>query len=597
VPSLRFPLTGPLVAVSARKGERLNHELHLLVNIAIATIVALIGGLIAHRLRQSVIVGYLIAGVAIGPFSPGFVGDREQIASLAEVGVIFLMFALGIEFSLKELARVKGVALIGTAIQVALTIGAGVALGQLLGWPLARGLFIGGIIAISSTMVVLKTLLDRGEVASTHGRVLLGMLIAQDLAAVVLIVLLPKLAAGDGAATGLLLTLLRAVAFIGVALFLGVRVVPRLMARVERLGSPELFLLTAVALALGTSVLSALLGLSPALGAFIGGLMLTETEFDHRVIAEVVPMRNLFATLFFVSVGMLIDPAFIVHNSSAVFGLVLFIVAVKVLSTTVATLPFRLGAKTTTFVSLGLLQIGEFSYVLARAGRESGAITDDLNSLVLTASMLTIVLTPGAFRIAPRVATVLGRLPLARRAFAARPTLVGHEEVLHEHAIVVGYGRVGHAVAAGLRDAGLAVTILEEDLHLVREVEGEGFTAIYGDATVKSILDAAHPERARLIIVALPDAGATRAVVRHARRANPGVPILARVARLDQEAVLHQVGVTATIAPERAGALMLLQESSRLLGIPLSGQIDDLRPLRANEATAPEQQGGYVPAR
>ncbi len=558
-------------------------ELHLLANIAVATVVALIGGLIAHRLRQSVIVGYLIAGMAIGPFTPGFIGDREQIASLAEVGVIFLMFALGIEFSLKELARVKGVALIGTSVQVLLIVGAGAALGHFLGWPLARGLFIGGIIAISSTMVVLKTLLDRGEVASTHGRVLLGILIAQDLAAVVLIVLLPKLTDGDGVATELLLTLLRAVVFIGVALFLGVRVVPRLMARVERLGSSELFLLTAVALALGTSVLSALLGLSPALGAFIGGLMLTETEFDHRVIAEVVPMRNLFATLFFVSVGMLIDPAFIVRNLPAALGLVAFIVVVKVLSTFVATLPFRLGAKTTTFVGLGLLQIGEFSYVLARAGRESGAVTDELNSLVLTASLLTIVLTPGAFRIAPRVATVLARLPLTRRAFAASVTLIGQEEVLHEHAIVVGYGRVGQAVAAGLRDAGLTVTIVEEDLHLVQELERQGYTAIYGDATFESILDVAHPASARLIIVALPDAGATRAVVRNARRANANVPILARVARVDQELVLREVGVTATIAPERAGAVMLLEESARILGIPLSTQIDALRPVRAND--------------
>jgi len=475
-----------------------NHELHLLVNIAIATVVALIGGLIAHRLRQSVIVGYLVAGVAIGPFTPGFIGDREQIASLAEVGVIFLMFALGIEFSLKELARVKGVALTGTVIQVLLTVGAGAALGHFLGWPRARGLFIGGIIAISSTMVVLKALLDRGEVASTHGRALLGLLIAQDLAAVVLIVLLPKLADGGDAAIELFLTLLRAVAFIGVALFLGVRVVPPLMARVEQLGSPELFLLTAVALALGTS----------ALGAFIGGLVLTETEFDHRVIAEVVPMRNLFATLFFVSVGTLIDPAFIARNLPAVLDLVLFIVVVKVLSTFVATLPFRLGAKTTTFVSLGLLQIGEFSYVLARAGRESGAITADRNSLVLTASMVTIVLTPGTFGIAPRVATVLGRPPSTRPAFAARATLIGEEAVLHD----------------------------------------------------------------------------TRS----------SSPILARVARFDQGNVSRAVGVTATIAPERAGAVLLLEERARILVFPSRRR--SMRGVRCARTT-PRQRGGTMGSR
>ena len=247
----------------------------------------------AHRLRQSVIVGYLLAGVVIGAFTPGFVGDREQIAALAEVGVIFLMFALGIEFSLRELARVKRIALAGTCAQVLLTIAAGVGLGAVIGWPFEQGLFFGGIIAISSTMVILKTLLDRGEVAASHGRILLSMLIVQDLAAVVLIVLLPQVAAGsDAAAYDVGLTFVKALAFIGATLFLGARVVPQLMHRVERLHSPELFLLTAVALALGTATVSGLVGLSPALGAFMGGLMLSETEFDHRVVAEVVPMQT-----------------------------------------------------------------------------------------------------------------------------------------------------------------------------------------------------------------------------------------------------------------------------------------------------------------
>ena len=386
----------------------MSHEMHLILNVAIAVTIALAGGLVAHWLRQSVVVGYLLAGVVIGPFTPGFIGDREQIAALAEVGVIFLMFALGIEFSLKELARVRGVALLGTTVQLLLTMAAGLGLGALLGWPLTRGLFFGGVIAISSTMVILKTLLDRGEVAASHGRVLLGMLIVQDLAVVVLIVLLPKLAAGAGVAAGdLVATLVKAVAFIAATLFLGARVVPRLMAYVERLGSAELFLLAAVALALGTATASGLLGLSPALGAFMGGLMLTETEFDHRVIAEVVPMRNLFATLFFVSVGMLIDPAFIARNLPAVLGLALFIALAKALATLVAILPFRLGGKTTVFTALGMTQIGEFSYVLARAGREVGALSETLNGLILTSSLLTIILTPGAFRIAPRVAAAL----------------------------------------------------------------------------------------------------------------------------------------------------------------------------------------------
>ena len=568
----------------------MSHELHLILNVAIATAIALVGGLIAHRLRQSVIVGYLVAGVVIGPFTPGFVGDREDIAALAEVGVIFLMFALGIEFSLKELARVKGVALIGTTVQVLLTMAAGMGLGTVLGWPFTQSLFFGGVIAISSTMVILKTLLDRGELASAHGRVLLGMLIVQDLAVVVLVVLLPKLAEGVGALDDLAFTLLRAVAFIGVTLFLGARVVPRLLARVERLGSSELFLLTAVALALGTAAVSAWLGLSPALGAFMGGLMLTESEFDHRVVAEVVPMRNLFATLFFVSVGMLINPAFIARNLPAVLGLALFIVAAKVLVTLVAILPFRLGGKTTVITGLGLMQIGEFSYVLARAGRDTGAISESLNSLILTSSLVTIVLTPGAFWIAPRVAVALGRLPLARRAFAARPTVMADEDTLVDHAIVIGYGRVGRQVAEGLRDTGLPVTVIEEDLHLVQELGRAGFPAIYGDASYPSILDAAHPERARLVVVALPDAGATRVVVQNARRANREAPILARVAREEEDVVLRRAGATAVIAPERAGAILLLEESARVLDLPRPPRVDEIQPVR----TAGQNGAGEV---
>ncbi len=547
----------------------MSEELHLISNVAIAVTVALIGGLIAHRLRQSVIVGYLLAGVAIGPGTPGFVGDRGEIAALAEVGVLFLMFALGIEFSLKELARVKGVAILGASAQVLLLIGAGIGLGALFGWPLGQAIFFGGIISISSTMVILKTLLDRGEVASNHGRVLLGMLIVQDLAVVILIVLLPQLAGDSGIALGqLALTVAKAVGFIAATLFLGARVVPRFMERVERLGSAELFLLTAVALALGTASLSAFLGLSPALGAFLGGLLLTETEFDHRVVAEVVTMRNLFATLFFVSVGMLIDPAFIVNNLSIVIGLALLIAFLKTLITLLAVLPFQVGGRTAVFTSLGMIQIGEFSYLLAREGAEVGAVSATLNNLILTSSVLTIVLTPPAFALAPKLDRLLARLPAVGTVFAARPLVWGEETELHDHVVVVGYGRVGRHLVDGLRRSGVPVAVIEQDLHLVQELISESVPAVYGDASHPSILAAGHPERACLVAVALPDSGATRAAVHNVRRANPDVPILARMPREDDEHDLSRAGATALVAPERAGATLMLEECERALDIP-----------------------------
>ena len=555
----------PLTPLNQREGP-VSDELHLLLNVAVAVAIALAGGLLAHSLRQSVIVGYLLAGMLIGPFTPGFIGDQDQIAALAEVGVIFLMFALGIEFSLKELARVRGVALLGTAAQVLLTMAAGVGLGWLLGWPTVQGLFFGGVIAISSTMVILKTLLDRGEVSSTHGHILLGMLIVQDLAVVLLIVLLPRLAAGtETALVDLVFTLAKAALFIGATLFLGARVVPRLMRRVERLGSAELFLLTAVVLALGSATISALLGLSPALGAFLAGLLLTESEFDHRVVAEIVPMRNLFATLFFVSVGMLIDPGFIVANLPAVAGMALFIVLVKALITLLVLLPFRLGSKTAVFTALGMIQIGEFSYVLARTGQAAGAVPEYLYTLILTSSLVTIVLTPAAFWVAPRVDLALARLPWLGRLFGPHVEILAPAAALAGHAIVVGYGRVGRRVLAGLRAASLPVVVIESDLHLVQELTRAGSPAVYGDASYAGIMAAAHADRARLIVVALPDAGATRVVVLNARRANPTVPILARVAREEYEEPIRQAGATVIVAPERAGSLLLLEDSARLL--------------------------------
>jgi CPA2 family monovalent cation:H+ antiporter-2 len=320
-----------------------------------------------------------------------------------------------------------------------------------------------------------------------------------------------------------------------------------------------------VALALGTATISALLGLSAALGAFLGGLMLTETEFDHRVVAEVVPMRNLFATLFFVSIGMLIDVRFIRDNLLAVLGIALFIMAAKVLLTLLALLPFRLGGKTTVFVSLGMLQIGEFSYVLASAGRAADAIPATLYSLILTASLVTIVLTPAAFWVAPRVDALLARVPALGEIFGPHAAVSGDEERLSDHALVIGYGRVGRRVVAGLREAGLPVAVVESDLHLVQELGRERIPAIYGDASYANVLAAAHPERARLIVVALPDSGATRVAVLNARRANRDAPILVRLVRDEDIPSLRAAGATEIVGPEQAGALLLLEESKRVL--------------------------------
>ncbi|MDF2441664.1 MAG: hypothetical protein JWN98_2648, partial [Abditibacteriota bacterium] len=301
---------------------------------------------------------------------------------------------------------------------------------------------------------------------------------------------------------------------------------------------------------------------------FMAGLMLTETEFDHRVVAEVVPMRDLFATLFFVSVGMLIDIRFFFSNWLAVLGMAAFIMAIKVLCTTVALAPFRLGGKTTAFAALGMISIGEFNYVLALAGKNSGAISDEVYNLILTSSLLTIVLSPGAFWIAPRADKVLSRLNFWEQWLQPRTPEMEPLPQLRDHAIVVGYGRVGRRLERGLRQAGLTVVVIESDLHLVRELRTQGHSAIYGDASHEAILKLAYPHNARVIVVALPDFGATRAVVHRARRMNEDALIVARAQRSENDARLREAGASTVVVPEIAGALSLLEETLVQLGLP-----------------------------
>ena len=556
---------------------QMTEELRLILDVTVALAAALLGGALAHRLRQSVIVGYLLAGIIIGSLAPSLIGHLANIRALAEIGVIFLMFALGIEFSLKDLLRAKGIAVVGTMIQMALLIAVGVGLGALLKWPFAQGLFFGGVISVSSTTVILKTLLDRGEVASHHGRALLNMLIVQDLFVVILIVLLPQVttASGQNLLAVVALALLKTILFIFATIFLGVRVVPRLMARVEQFHAPELFLLAAVALALGVAMASAALGLSPALGAFLGGLMLTETEFDHRVIAEVAPMRNLFATLFFVSVGMLIDLAFIGQHLLTVLALTLFIVVAKVVATLIALIPFQLGSKSKLYTSFGMIQFGEFSYVLAQAGVGVGAISGEFNTLLLAASVLTIVLTPGAFWIVPRADRLLTQTPGVRRWMGGSPQILAADERMSEHVIVAGYGRVGQQVTEALRKTGLPVIVIEDDLLVAQTLRAEGYPVIFGDASNAHILSVARPQFALALIACLPDSGATRALVKNARGMSADLAILARISRAEDEEFLTRLGVQ-VVLPEYAGAQLLLELSQRALGLPDTPDAPDI---------------------
>jgi len=551
----------------------MNHSIPVVLNVAVALAIAVAGGFAASWLRQSPILGYLLAGVLIGPFTPGFVGNREQIAALADVGVIFLMFALGVAFSLKDLARVRNIATIGTLVQVLLTIGGGMLAGAILGWSEIQGVFFGAALAASSSMVILKTLLDRGEIASGHGRLLLSMSIVQDLIVVVLIVVLPMLLAlqvglsATAVAADVGIVLAKAAAFIGTSLAIGLKLVPWIMGHVSRMRSSELFIVSAAVLALGAASVSTLLGLSAALGAFMAGLVLSESEFDHRVIAEVVPVRDLFATLFFVSVGMLIDIHFILEHWPMVLATAAFTLALKALATFIGVVPFNISARTAAFTTVGMISIGELNFVIAQVGLQQNALSSDIYNLILTSSLATIVLTPLAFGVAPRIGEMLLRVPGLRHAFDGA-SVVGAASLLEAHAIVIGYGRVGQSVARGLRDAGMKVAVIDSRLSRVRDGIADGLPAIYGNAFATTVLAAAHVETARLAVVALPDYGPARAAIRQLRALNPTIIIAARAEQSVNEEDLRTAGAHLVIVPELAGATALLQGALDMLGMP-----------------------------
>jgi CPA2 family monovalent cation:H+ antiporter-2 len=437
-----------------------------------------------------------------------------------------------------------------------------------------QGFVFGAVITASSSMVILKTLLDRGEIASGHGRLLLSMAIVQDLIVVVLIVIVPKLIALERGlplqevAIDVGLTIVKALVFIGLALVIGLRLVPWLMGHVTRMRSSELFIVMAAVLALGAASVSALLGLSAALGAFVAGLLLSESEFDHRVISEVVPVRDLFATLFFVSVGMLIDLGFIVDHWPEVLGVAAFTLVLKALATFVGVVPFRVTARTAAFTTLGMVSLGELNFVLAQAGLQSGALTSDLYNLVLTSALVTIVLTPAAFNFAPVFADFLAHRPALRVWFDTGTGASAEAAALEAHAIVIGYGRVGQSVAKGLREAGMTVAVIDSRLSRVRDGVGDGLQSIYGNAFSPTVLEAAHIDTARLAVVALPDFGPARSTIQQIRTSNPRIVIAARAEQSANEEALRRAGADLVIVPELAGATALLHGVLDRLSLP-----------------------------
>ena len=534
-------------------------------DIVIIVVAALLGGMLAQRLKQPLILGYIFAGMAVGPYTGGVtISDIHEIELLAEIGVALLLFALGLEFSLKDLQPVRSMALIGTPIQILLSIAYGFAIGRLLGWQWLPSLWLGALISLSSTMVILKTLMSQGRLGTLSSRVMIGMLIVQDLAVVPMLIILPQLNDPKAGLPLLGLAALKAAVFLSLMIVAGTRLLPRLMAWIAAWNSRELFVLAITAIGLGIGYATHLFGLSFAFGAFVAGMVLSESDYGHQALSDIIPVRDLFSLLFFASVGMLLDPRFLLDHLGMVLLLVLVVTVGKGIICGVLPRLFGYVNVVPLAVGLGLFQIGEFSFVLARLGLESGALTSEMYSLVLTTAIVTIVLTPfvSGFT-APLYA-------LRRQWFQYEPmqTMNLPAEGLRGHVVIAGGGRVGQCVAQVLQRLQLRFVLVELDARRVAQAKTAGWPVIFGDATQTVVLEAAAIAQARLLLVTLPAIISVQRIVEYVRHQHPSLHIVARAEGIEHMHVLHARGVYEVVQPEFEAGLEMTRQALVHLQIP-----------------------------
>ena len=549
-------------------------------------VLAFIFGALANRLRLSPLIGYLMAGIIAGPFTPGFVADMDLAGQLAEVGVILLMFGVGLHFSLKDLLSVKGIAIPGAAAQILVATLLGWAMGEYLGWTHGASIVFGLSLSVASTVVLLRALEDRRLVETRRGRIAVGWLIVEDIATVIALVLLPALAPLLGGEPGpeiagataeiveaagveqeapaggtsigfvLTVTMLKLGAFVAFMLVVGRRVVPWVLEKVAGTGSRELFTLAVLAIAMGLAFGStALFDVSFALGAFFAGMLLSESEFGHKAAQDSLPLRDAFAVLFFVAVGMLFDPSVIIEHPQEVVGTVLIIVVGKSLAAWLIVRAFGHPDETARTIAVSLAQIGEFSFILAALGVSLEILPPTGRDLILAGSLFSILANPFLF-------SWLDRWQARREARELRDAPAEPDVVpldIEGHAIVVGYGRVGEQLARLLRERGVPVVVLEDDAHLVEDAREAGFLAVRGNAANVRVMREAAPERAALAVFAIPRALEAGETIQRMKAANPGITVLAR-AHSDRE-VQHLLahGADGAVMAERELAYSLAE--------------------------------------
>lgn len=585
----------------------MHQNLDLIITLTGGLAAALALGYFTHRLGLSPIVGYLLAGIAVGPASPGFVADNHLAGQLAEVGVILLMFGVGLHFRVEDLLAVRKVALPGAVVQIAAAAALGAGVTRLAGWDWSAAIVFGLSISVASTVVLTRVLGDRNALHTRLGHLAIGWLVVQDLFAVFALILLPPIFGEAEAGMGHLVMLAGVAAFkiailAAFVLLVGGRVIPWVLQRAAEARSRELFTLTVLVVALGSAVGSALLfGVSMALGAFLAGMVVGRSDFSLRAATDALPMRDAFAVLFFVSIGMLFDPAFLLASP----GLVAATLAAVMLGTPLIAcgIVFFSGLSLRSAVRMGLAlgQIGEFSFILARLGAGLEVLPEDALHAIVAVSILSIALNPLVFRLSDAIGNRLRHRSLVAAQVEAMELAAQHsgDGDARLRAVVVGYGPVGRTLTRLLRENGIVPTIIDMNLETVRRLKAEGATAIYGDANHPQTLEDAGIVQARALLLSASGLTGAKEIVRMARALNPEIRILARASYLRERAELRLVGANEVYTGEGEVALSMTESVLRRLGATpdqIDRERDRVRADLFGEATAEENNASKAGA-
>ena len=563
-------------------------------DIIVLVLAAFVCGLVMQRLKQPLILGYILAGIILGPHTGGItVASIKDIELLAEIGVALLLFALGLEFSYKDLLPVKWIAFLGTPLQILLTILLGFGIGRMLGWDTATAIWFGALISLSSTMVLLKTLMNQGWMGTLSSKVMIGMLIVQDLAVVPMMILLPLLKdiSHPGAwLPALGLALGKAALFLATMYFVGSKVLPVLLKRIVALGSRELFLLSVITIGLGIGYATYLVGLSFAFGAFIAGMVLTESDYGHQALSDVIPLRDLFGLLFFASVGMLLDPKFLLEHLREVLFLVFLVTVGKAAIFAGISRLFHYGNVIPIAVGLGLFQIGEFTFVLAGIGVKSEAISQDIYNLVLTTAVVTMLLTP---LLSGQTARIYA---FKKRHMKREPlqTINFESSEIKDHVVIAGGGRVGMQIAHILHNLNIPFVIIEQNQRLVEMAKKAGFSVIFGDASHEVVMEAAGIQRAILLVVTIPAMVIAQTLIKGASKVNPPLRVVARLSDAEFLPEFQKLKVKNLVYPEFEAGLEMTRQALLQLGLPVQEVHQYTEPLRQEFFQRGDESEGLI---